>query len=379
MISGMKPRLIYVSNATLPSAAANAVHVALMCDAFAGLGCEVRLRAERGDGGSVAAHYALRHPFRVCYETRVTHYLWKTARRALAGLASRDEKTLYFGRRLATLSRLAHWGYPTGLELHHPPRTPAQSAALSTFVASPGFLGIVVISEQLRAEILRREPSLDPARVLVAHDGTRADRIQAPRLHDRATPRAVYCGSFHAGKGLETLLPAAAQVPEVQFDVIGGEPAQISALKAQAPANLHFLGRMSHEECQRRLPEYDLALAPYGSVVRGVKTPAHESLASWMSPLKLFEYMGAGLPIVTTDLPVLREIVQEGETALMPPPDDPVAFAQAISKLAHDAALRKRLAQSAQDRLRDYTWDQRAARILDFLGSAQRGNQPASR
>lgn len=369
----MKPKLIYVSNATLPSAAANAVHVALMCDAFAGLGCDVTLRAERGDGGSsVAAHYALRHPYRVTYETRVTHYVWKTARRALAGLASRNGETLYFGRRLATLSRLAHWGYPTGLELHHPPRTPTQVAALSAFVASPGCLGLVVISEQLRAEILRREPSFDPSRVLVAHDGTRADCIHAPRQHDRAVPRAVYCGSFHAGKGLETLLPAAAQVPDVQFDVIGGEPAQISALKEQAPANLHFLGRMSHEECQRRLPEYDLALAPYGSVVRGVKTPAHESLAAWMSPLKLFEYMGAGLPIVTTDLPVLREILQDGETALMPPPDDPTAFAQAVSRLAHDAPLRTRLAQSAQQRLRGYTWDNRAARILDFLGEAQR-------
>lgn len=363
----MKPQLIYVSASALPSAAANAVHVAMMCDAFAALGCDVTLRAEHGDGGSIAAHYALRHAFRVRHETRATHYLWKTARQVFAGLAVRDGKVLYFGRRLATLSRLAQWGYPTGLELHHPPRTPAQSAALSKFVAAPGFLGLVVISEQLRAEILRLAPSLDPARVLVAHDGTRADRMRPPMRHAHPVTRAVYCGSLHPGKGMETLLPAAAQVPGVQFDVIGGEPAQISALKTQAPANLHFLGRMSHEECQRRLPEYDLALAPYGSIVRGVKTPEHESLASWMSPLKLFEYMGAGLPIVTSDLPVLREILQDGETALMPPPDDPAAFAQAVARLAQDADLRERLACSAQQRLRGYTWDNRAARILDFL------------
>ena len=376
----MKAQLIYVSASALPSAAANAVHVAMMCDAFTALGCDVTLRAERGDGGSIAAHYALRHAFHVRHETRVTHYLWKTARRVFAGLASRDGKVLYFGRRLATLSRLAQWGYPTGLELHHPPRTPAQSAALSKFITAPGFLGLVVISEQLRAEILRREPSLDPARVLVAHDGTRADRMQPAANHAHPVIRAVYCGSLHPGKGMETLLPAAMQVPDVQFDVIGGEPAQISALKTQAPANLHFLGRMSHEECQRRLPEYDLALAPYGSIVRGVKTPEHESLASWMSPLKLFEYMGAGLPIVTSNLPVLREILQDGETALMPPPDDPAAFAQAIKRLAQDADLRDRLARSAQQRLRGYTWDNRAARILEFLTAGdQAGSQPAAR
>jgi glycosyltransferase involved in cell wall biosynthesis len=189
----------------------------------------------------------------------------------------------------------------------------------------------------------------------------------------------VYCGSFHSGKGIETLLPVAARVPGIAFDVIGGEPGQIAALQPRAPANLRFLGRMSHEECQRRLPEYDFALAPYGSVVRGVKTPEHESLASWMSPLKLFEYMGAGLPIVTCDLPVLREILEDGVTALMPPPDDAEAFAQAVSRLAQDADLRERLACAAQERLRGYTWESRAQQILEFLAGAQAGSQPAAR
>lgn len=362
----MPPNLVYVSASTLPSAEANAVHVAQMCDAFAGLGCAVTLRARRGEGGDVAAEYDLRHRFPIRFETAATHKLWLLGRRAVRWRAA-DSGTRYYGRRLLSLARLALWGYPTGVELHHPPRTPRQSAALAALVASPGFLGLVAISERLRAELLLRLPQLDSARILVAHDGVRADRIREPKQTAGEPLRAVYCGSFHAGKGVEAILSAAALVPEVDFDLIGGEPAQIEALRPRAPANVRFRGRMSHHDTQLRLAEYDIALAPYGALVRGVKTPEHESLASWMSPLKIFEYMGAGLPIVTSDLPVLREILQPGETALMPKPDDPVELAGAIRRLAADNALRLQLTRAAQLRLRNHTWENRAARILDFL------------
>ena len=366
----MTPRLVYVSASTLPSSEANAVHVALMCDSFAGLGCDVTLRAARGSDGDVASLYALRNTFRIRYETSTTHRLWRLGR-TLASAFSKAPGTYFYGRRLTALSRLARCGYATGVELHHPPRSAVQSAALQGFLDAPGFRGLVVISEQLRGDILKRFAGLDPSRVLVAHDGVRSDRIRPPQRHDRPVARAVYCGSFHSGKGIETLLPGAALIPEVSFDVIGGEPAQIAALKDKAPANVTFLGRMPHDECQRRLPDYDIALAPYSASVHGAGSFEHENFAAWMSPLKLFEYMGAGLPIVTTDLPVLREVLQDGESALMPPPDDPAAFARAVSTLARDPGLRVRMARAAQERLQGHTWENRAARILEFLSAGR--------
>jgi glycosyltransferase involved in cell wall biosynthesis len=86
-----------------------------------------------------------------------------------------------------------------------------------------------------------------------------------------------------------------------------------------------------------------------------------------MSPLKIFEYMAAGLPIVTSDLPVLREILEPGRDAAMTPPGDADALAVAVRALALDPQERLRLAQSAHERLASNTWDTRAARILDFL------------
>ena len=350
-------KLVYVSASTLPSAEANAVHVAQMCDAFAGQGCAVELHGLRGGAGDVRRQYGLRHDFAIRLHGKLAHRLWLYSR-TLGPREARD--TIYFGRRLAPLARLSEAGLPTGFELHHPPRTPRQEARLRKLVAGKRFLGLVVISDCLRVEMLRRLPQLDPARVLVAHDGVRCDLVREPKLREGEGPaRAVYCGSFHAGKGADTVLRAAAQLPQVQFDLMGGSPEQVAEAKTQAGANVSLLGHLPHDEAQRRMAGYDIALAPYAAVVCGAHTPGHESLSDWMSPLKLFEYMAAGLPIVSSDLPVLREILEPGRDALMTAPGDVDALVAAVRALALDA------------RLGSHTWDNRAARILKFLGTGR--------
>lgn len=147
--------------------------------------------------------------FEIRVHGRVRHRLWLLQRWSLRRWDA-NGPALYFGRRLRSLARLAQVGYPTGAELHHPPRTPAQAAALAALVAAPRFVGLVVISAQLREELLRRLPGLDPKCVLVAPDGVRSDCFRAPARQHRERPlRAVYCGSFHQGKGIETILLAA--------------------------------------------------------------------------------------------------------------------------------------------------------------------------
>ena len=362
----MTDRLVYLSASRLPSTAANAVHVAQMCDAFTGLGLEVTLFANRGGGLPLREHYGLQRDFRMRDATGLGYKLWVVGR----GIARGSSAAIYYGRRVTALARMAAWGHPTGVELHHPPRTEEHWEAVRTIVGARRFLGVVAISERLREDLIGALPELKPERVLVAHDGVRADRVVAPVRRERNPVQAVYCGSFHRGKGVETLVAAAGRVPQVQFDLIGGEPGQIEAMRERAPANVRLLGALPHLETQRRLPEYDIALAPYGAVVHGAASRPDENFAAWMSPLKLFEYMGAGVAIVASDLPVLRELLQDGQTALMPPPDDVEALARDVGRLAADADLRYRLALAAHERLNSYTWENRARRILEFLRSA---------
>ena len=106
----------------------------------------------------------------------------------------------------------------------------------------------------------------------------------------------------------------------------------------------------------------DVLLAPYQAKVHGVGGRA--DIGRWMSPLKIFEYMGSDRAMIVSDLPVLREIVTHGETALLAPPDDVNAWVRAVERL-RDPAVRETLAKHARERLvARHTWDRRAADVL---------------
>jgi glycosyltransferase involved in cell wall biosynthesis len=77
--------------------------------------------------------------------------------------------------------------------------------------------------------------------------------------------------------------------------------------------------------------------------------------------------MAAGLPLVASDLPSLREILEDGVDAVLVPPDDPAELAKGIGKVAGDPTLRGRLGKRLLSRAAQHTWDARAERILDWM------------
>jgi glycosyltransferase involved in cell wall biosynthesis len=87
-----------------------------------------------------------------------------------------------------------------------------------------------------------------------------------------------------------------------------------------------------------------------------------------MSPLKLFEYMAWGKPILCSDLPVLREVIEDRRNGLLLPPDDPAKWVAALNRLVANPAEGERLGKNARsDFLTRHTWRQRADRVLDGL------------
>jgi glycosyltransferase involved in cell wall biosynthesis len=85
--------------------------------------------------------------------------------------------------------------------------------------------------------------------------------------------------------------------------------------------------------------------------------------------MKMFEYMASGVPIVSSDLPVLQEVLRDGDNAMIVPADDVARWRAGIERLISDDDLRFRLARNAQGDLeRLYTWDARAAVVMTGLG-----------
>ncbi|MGZ6347617.1 MAG: glycosyltransferase, partial [Anaerolineales bacterium] len=179
----------------------------------------------------------------------------------------------------------------------------------------------------------------------------------------------VLCtGHLYAGRGAELFLALAAKFPSTSFVWVGGRPADVDYWKAQASqqalANVTFTGFITND----RIPLYqaaaDLLLMPYERTISG---SSGGNTADICSPMKMFEYLAAGRAIVTSDLPVLREVLDES-TAVFCATGELRAWESALGVLLADEKRREALGQRARIVARQYTWKERSKRALAGFG-----------
>jgi glycosyltransferase involved in cell wall biosynthesis len=220
--------------------------------------------------------------------------------------------------------------------------------------------GLIVLTHQLAAILGERFATR--GLIQVAPDGV---DLRGPLavVANAADGPVTYLGNFHPWKGVEILVQAIACAPGLQLTLVGGEPgarARIAALAGDLGVTnrVRLVGPVPPPQRWRYLAEASVCVLPLTRSVFGT---------SFTSPLKLFEYMAAGRPIVASDLPTLREVLQDGENALLVPPEDPPALAAAIQRLRADRSLAERLASRAAKDVCAYTWEKRGKTILEFL------------
>jgi glycosyltransferase involved in cell wall biosynthesis len=174
-------------------------------------------------------------------------------------------------------------------------------------------------------------------------------------------PLAVYAGGLLEWKGVDLLIDAARALPGVYFGIAGGMAADVRRLRARAGGldNVRIDGFQPPARVPLYLAAADLAVVPNRS------TSAIS--ARHTSPLKIFEAMAAGVPMVASDLPSLRELLEHERDALLVPPDDAAALARGIERLVGDATLRALDASRLRSRAAEHTWDARALRVLDWM------------
>ena len=143
---------------------------------------------------------------------------------------------------------------------------------------------------------------------------------------------------------------------------VGGEELEIKEYKNLANrfnvlAQCVFVGYQPRSKAIKYIKAMDVLVIPSPNVL---------FYAFYASPLKLFEYMASGRPIIASDLPALREILND-KNALFFKPDSASELAQAVKMLKSSHTLGYHLSQQALADVREYTWDNRARRILDFM------------
>ncbi len=221
--------------------------------------------------------------------------------------------------------------------------------------------GYVTITASLSADLTARYGSRSA--LAVVPDGTRIDATSRETRDATGRGGVVvgYAGHLYPWKGVDVLLEALAQLPEVRGVIIGGHEKEpdLARLKTRAERlgienRVTFTGWVPPRAVPQLLGGADVVVLP---------NPASAISTRSTSPLKLFEYLAAGRAIVASDLPSLREVLRHEVNGLLVTPGDAGALASAIRRLSHDGPLRIRLSRQALESAGDYTWERRAERL----------------
>lgn len=216
-------------------------------------------------------------------------------------------------------------------------------------------------------------------RVLVSPDGV--DLSKFDNYHDSFKMEGISKGDFVFGyigtlktmgmeKGVADSLRALAKLPsKFKFLVVGGEPVDVLYYQNMADMlevsnKVVFIGKVPYSDVSKYASICNAFVAPF---------PGNDHYSFYMSPLKIFEYMASRRPIITTNLPSLREILINGKDALLVPAGSPEALALALERLSTDTALSDNLAQNAYLEVKEkYTWYIRARKIISFIADIGR-------
>ena len=381
-------RFHYISPSILPSRAANSVHVVWQCEGLCRVGTDVTLYGKRAMpeaeqlGPALRNAYGVEHPalhLETIYSAsdrgnnfRIAYHAVRLIRRSKDGgvILSRN---LYASFALAVLFKM-----PLLFETHQL-ETGFRKWMQRVVMHCPWVITIV-ISNRL-SEHLTQHHGISPRCSLVLPDAAPDDIHPVPVTERRARLRARvnqacghwkqvcgYFGHLYPGRGIEIVVAMAAACPESLFLVYGGTEIDLAVRRnANRLTNLEFMGHVPHPTARELMCLMDVLLMPYQeSVSIGV---AKHDTARWMSPMKMFEYLGSGVPIISSDLPVLREVLSDGHNCLLATPGDAVEWVSTLAHLAANPDLAIRIGATAHaEYQRQHTWTRRAEQIVAAAG-----------
>lgn len=404
-------KLIYTANTRIPSEKAHPYQIVQMCEAFAQNGAEVTLlyanRVNTPDlrTDDIWAFYAVERNFQA--ERLWVLDLYSVARRLphrLAGLwehlaalmvaftfnasllkrLSHEHEAAIYSRDPLTLALLALlWPRRARrlfFEAHTYPATRAGLLIRRWLAKRIG--GFIVITDHLRQRY--EAVGVPSQRLTVAHDGFRRSRfeIEGDRTAWREKigwPQETfivgYMGRFQTlgmDKGLVDLADAVIALAHdradwpVRLGLVGGPDYHVESLRERfsaagiSPGTVLYAGHVPAAGVPGYLCAFDICTMPF---------PWTEHFAYYASPMKLFEYMASGSPLVATNLPSTAEIICDGRNGLLVPPSNVEALTAALRRLRDEPGLALRLAEQARSDVFHFTWDSRAQSLLQFIAS----------
>ncbi|MBE2224177.1 MAG: glycosyltransferase family 4 protein, partial [Anaerolineae bacterium] len=235
---------------------------------------------------------------------------------------------------------------------------------------------IICVSDQLKNHLVSNW-NVPAEKIVVFPNAVDTERFRPfPEKRDETraslnvgeVPLIIFVGNFYEWHDIATLLDAFAQVidtyPDVRLVLVGdGEQRPLMEQRVDQLGIRHavqFTGYVLRTEIPALMSAADIAVAPYPQL-------DHEL---WLSPLKLYEYMASGTPVIASRTGQIMEVIEDGHNGLLVSPEDPTALAAALMRLLDDAELYAQLSQHVrEDAVRKHSWQEYLNRLENLFQS----------
>src|SRR3989344_6115898 len=377
-------KLIYITNSRIPTTKAQGFQIMKMCEALARESVDVELWIPRRINPIKDLpfnYYNVRESFVINKIPTIdliplhkilgsfanfiesmsfaAFNVWRLRKTDFDAVYSRDQFTLWL---------LSFLNYKFIYEMHKMPRHPRLYRKIWRKAHK-----IITITAVLKDAIVKE--GADAAKILVAHDcvdleifnsvNKSAGELKTELNLPAEQFLAGYVGKFKTleqEKGLKTMIEALSLLDkETKMAFIGGDEAEVKEYKSLAQRfnvlpQCIFIGYQPYKRMIEYMKAMDAVVLP----------SPDKPLAHYSSPLKLFEYMASGRPIIASNLPAIREVLND-KNALFFKPESGDDLARAIKMIKASPALGYHLSRQALADVKNYTWTSRAENILKSI------------
>jgi len=373
-----KLRVIYIGSPELFSKGASAIHIMKMCQAMGKLGIDTELVIPlTRNRTELFEYYGVEPNFRL---TAFPYFSNSSVRNIVHGflgslylkLFRKNKYDLVITRNIVyTYLSTTLFKIPTVYDAHHP-LVKGGASLFNSFKDSKYLIRFSTNSKGL-ADIYLNQ-GLPKEKLVVAHNGVELEKFQnAPSKRECREELGLpvdkkiicYSGNIYEGRGVQHLIDASLRLKDSLFLVVGGLQEDVNMYRRIAQErgahNFELTGFVPHKMVPLYLLASDILVMPYTTkmTIKG-GTKAGE----FTSPIKLFEYMAAVRPIVATSISSVKEILEDGVNAVLVEPDSADSLFDGIIKIIEDDDLANRIAIKAGSDIKNYTWEQRARKLL---------------
>jgi glycosyltransferase involved in cell wall biosynthesis len=384
-------KLLYLHNSPVDSGAANLVQVVSMCNAFSKAGYIVTLvlntrktKASEGKKSLIdrwemlpEIHLILlRQHLPVRFAKHLSHL-------RLGRMIRRIKPDLVFVRDPRYFRAAGRCNRPVILELHNSKMHNGSSFLDEIYkkwiiqgTYNERNILVISISEALRNFWIQQ--GIPKEKIISLHDGF-SPRLFKEVLDQKMARKelgiqpdekvVVYTGNLQENRGIDYIMDLASGFPEVKFILAGGSPDRKVFYEQRSiflgMNNIRFDGQQPHNRIPLYLYAADVLLAMWSKEVPTI---------SYCSPLKVFEYLATGIPMVIPGYPTILEVVEDQKDAFVMKPDDPEDFRRKLQMaLSADEETVRRISMNARKKaIEHYTWDQRAMAIIQSVPNSLR-------